>query len=162
MDDIGIVRADLDNTIRLNIPLEEPGRPKLLAGGTYTVKILVRNDNTTTYADIDRGAAPADIVNNRLDASAISISLFRWTASPNTHGRATVVHSRNLETESSWVSHSDFSSWTELSARFDSPLTYSSGEPALQLVISASNFSSSLKAPGSILIAYPQLYWSPD
>lgn len=160
MDDIGIVRADWDNAIRLNIPVTEAGRPKLLAGGTYTVKLLVRNDNTSTYANIDRGAPLTYIVDNRFDASAISISLFRWTASPNTHG-ATVVHSRGLSTASSWVSHSDFSTWTELSARFDSPLTFVSGAPALQLVISASNFSSSLKAPGSILVAYPQLYWSP-
>jgi len=164
MDDIQIIRADLDTAIRYNINWAESGRPNLQRGGTYTFKVFVRRDRTpaTSGYTTPAGGIP---VNNRFAADFLSVSIHENTSATNSHGQ-TVVFSRELGTDSTWNnagSADAWENWTEVSASFTNLLNYSSSSnPALQIAVSATNFSSaSLRSAGSVLISNPRLYWKP-
>ncbi len=161
-DDFQLLSASDDLAIRLAIPRTNSQRPILQSGGRYIVKLWVRTDNTHTYS------TPASRVDNRFKASFVSISLHDQALSTSLHGK-TVVHSLGMEvilldmSKLGWTNHASWDNWTELTAYFSDVLRSDQilgADYPLQLTISATNMdSSALRAPGSILIAYPRLYW---
>jgi hypothetical protein len=157
LDNLQLIRSDLDTAIRFNVPISYAGRPDLQQGGTYTVKLWIRKDLTGD------SLLNAVHVNNRFNADFVSISINPSYTSA-THG-PTAVYAR-VTTSSSWTQYAftGWDNWTQLTATFtgvyNSPV---SGGTAFQIVIAPTNISSaSLRSPGSILIANPQLYWSPN
>lgn len=176
IDDIQMVRSAKPNAIRLNIPLSASNRPILQQGGTYTVKVWVRSDQTSNYS------GTAAKVNNRFAADFLSISLHPYTSSTNAIPEigAVVTSSRNMNageykadaqnpgraSHEGWTDYASWGGWTLVSSSFSGRLAFSDSLNdafPLQLAISATNMdSATFRSPGSILIANPELFWSPD
>ena len=161
IDDFQLVRSDLNNALRLDIPWSAAGRPDLQIGGHYTVKLWVRQDLATNYA-----GPPA--VFNRFKTDFVTISLHQYLGSVSTVGAPVtiVVHSVGSSpawlaaVNPAWTNHFDLSAWTEITATFAGP---ASQIPGLQLAISTTNMASaSLRSPGSVLMANPRLFWQPN
>lgn len=160
MDDFQAVRSDLDNAIRITIPWTAAGRADLQAGGHYVFKMYIRRDLTSTYS------GPPAHQNNRFDADFLSVA-FGSAQGGNGTNNNWVVHSigssaawQTLASGQGWSNHANVGNWTLVTAVFAGPASPQSAS-GMQIAISATNaYSSALRSPGSLLIAYPQLYWT--
>lgn len=145
IDNLRFVEIGRPYYIRMPVPYSDTDRPDLVPGGTYTVFLQVR-------LDPDVGA-----VNNRLAARQIAIGIAGSQAISSGAVSAEQVDTRSVG-----------SSWTQVSVEIPGPTfpgVEFDGEDTILFVAISPTFTPG-GAPttdaGSILVADPQLFWSPN
>lgn len=174
LDDIQFTKVDQAVCLRMRVPwklLDSGGtalRPELKGGGTYTLKFEVRSDPTVMDASTRRtNSFPADYLsvmlrdydsgNSMADNPSGVSRLFHATGHEDPVGGAI---SETLDWESGWATVSVSVSSLLKNVNFD---TLEDAQELLEICITPTCLvGDTYRTPGSLLIAAPRLYWSPD
>ena len=153
VDNIRFVRADQNHLLRLPVPYADPAgtRPELRGGGSYTVRLWVRDDPTAESVGTP----------NRIPARFISVGIDPRTntAVPVTKTRSTGASARRFV--------GDLNGWKELTvqlsgAAIQTDTSMTSATIVFDLTIEIGDSSSAaFRDAGSILIGAVELEWSP-
>jgi hypothetical protein len=163
LDNFRVVYSDRDMAVRLRLPVQQQGRPDLLAGGTYTLKVWVRSDQSYNYAPRSEAR-----VANRFRGEFFSMGMHDQPVGSRSLNGVQVYAQGMGEEPEMWHNAgtaSAWDQWTELSAEFKGILNYwqAAADGTVEVYFAVNNLASaSLRSPGSLLLTYPQLYWRPD
>ncbi len=145
VDNVRVVRTDIDQSLQIDLPYVDPDRRNQLAleSGTYTFSVYVRRDPTVGDVSVAENR-------NRFDANAVTIGI---SSDRHTH-RKKILPS---DSEGGW------GDWTriEYSEFLQTPLEAEDDDIVIELSISPTDeISTGQKDAGSILIAAPSLEFS--
>lgn len=143
IDNIRIVRSDLTYFARLPVPLEETGRPALPDGGTYSVSIWLKPDPDVTPS-----------TQNEFPSQYVSLGI---NTTPGVNSGVSVIKH----------DVSSLSGWTKITSKIDGvqiPVAADATDTILEFVIEPtySQGGPLFTDAGNILIAGPELTWSPN
>ena len=141
MDNLRMVRTDIDNKIILPVPYRAEGRPDL-ESGTYKFSVYIKHVETLPL--------------NEFHAQSVSLGMAATDGGLHLVENHAIYHSDDPG--------ADWSNWTEITVesflQIDTP-PEDPEDPAVYLTITPTNIQlAQTKDVGSILVASPQLRYS--
>lgn len=159
-DNLRVVRSNQNHYLRLPVPLAEAGRPEIVAGGTYTFSVYVRRDPTAGGLTTTPAAT---LQANRFAARHFAVGIDS-VAGDRSITRNVSTQRRHLEPEVNVQSDT----WHRMDFEFAGhgvvvPYNAQPEDVIFDVVIEIGNYSggSDYRDAGSLLLAAPQLTWSP-